>query len=286
MNSALVSVFVFVLACVPVRGDTVFMKDGTKRQGMILNETEEEVLLSVAAGEMSVEVSIPTLAIKSIVKAETANERLLNDYRKRLTSMNDKSTQDWYQLGLWCERQPYLKHQAARAFQTALELDPNHKSVRLKLGYFQYKGAWMTEEEVIRAKLFERQKEIEALPTEKKIDLIGQAFQQSNQSLRERTIRSEAQFEAERKLRKAAEKRIENLEDRIKRLEKLIPSKNTSSTPVFKERRSFIIIRGNSCCAHHPHTGFDCNGRRLPKTQTTTTTRPRSRMIPSVSSGN
>lgn len=274
----------FTFACLST-ADTVFLKDGTKREGKVVSDSEESVLLSVGAGEMSVEVSIPKSAVQRVVIEETANERLLKEYRQRMGLMDDKGAQDWFELGLWCERQPYLARQAAQAFKMALELDPNHEGARIKHGFVRYNGEWMTEEQAVKAKLAEQRKELEALPTDQKIDLIAEAFRQSHQPLRDRAVRAEADLAAERKLRDAAERRVKDLEDRLTRLEEQVSRANTSST-VIRDRQPLIIIRNTKCCDRFPHPGFDCAGKSLPEPKPNGKQGSESRMIPATGAEN
>lgn len=261
-------------------GDTVFFKDGTKREGKVVAEGDEEILLSVSLGEMSVEVTIPKAGIERIERAATRNERLLLEYRERLGKMEDTNAQAWHELGLWCDQQPYLSRQAERAFEMAVELDSEHAGARQKLGHVKYDGRWMTAEQVLQAQQTQKAAE-QPEDRDRTRELVDAAFQQSAEFLRDRTIRAEAELVVEKKMRREAERKIEELEDRLERLERdLYRPKGT-----YVERRPIIIL-GDRCCRKHPHPGVDCRGNPLPQEKPSDSPKTETRMSPSTEASN
>ncbi|MBI2192545.1 MAG: hypothetical protein HYU36_11235 [Planctomycetes bacterium] len=269
--------FLVLLASAPVLADTVFLKDGTKREGKVVAEKDAEIAFSVGLGEMFVEVLIPRASIDRIERATTRNEQLLEEYRDRLARLDDTRAQSWYELGAWCDQQPYLSRQASRAYETAIELDPDHAAARQKLGFVRYRDEWMPAEKALHAQQAEEAQEAEG-GRDRTRELIDAAFQQSAESLRDRALRAEAELAAERKMRQHAEHRIQELEDRLDRLEREVGRPRASST---LERRPIIIL-GDRCCARFPHPGTDCKGRPLPGEKPSDVPKTETKVSPSI----
>jgi len=229
------------LAC-PAGADVVHLKDGSKREGRVVAQDEEALRLAVTLGTLSVEVTIPKDSIDRIEQKETQNEQVLQEYRQRLAKMDDASADSWYKLGVWCEEQKYLAKHATQAFETALELGPDHEGARRRLGYVRQNGQWLTPAQVTELQAKESPKAEPARKSDEKSDaaaLFEQYFGQSVQEFRARAAKAEAELAAERKLRHEAEQKVKDLEERIARLERQV----SRSSITVQDRRPVIIIR-------------------------------------------
>jgi hypothetical protein len=198
--------------------------------------------LAVTLGTLSVEVLIPKENIDRIEQKETQNEQVLQEYRQRLAQMDDASPDSWYKLGVWCEEQKYLAKHATQAFETALELGPDHEGARRKLGYVRHNGEWLTPARVLELQAKESPKDEPAKKADPKWDgaaLFEQYFGESVEKFRERAAKAEAELAAERKLRYEAEQKVKDLAERIARLERQV----SRSSITVQDRRPIIIIR-------------------------------------------
>jgi hypothetical protein len=230
-------------ASASLSADVVVLKDGTRREGKVVRETEAEVLLTVEVGDMSVSVTIPQESIDRVERTETVYDRLMKQYLERLRGLDTSNAQDWYELGLWCEQQPYLSKPARRAFETAMDLSPDHEGVRRRLGFVKQGDGWQRAGDGARGRGVARPEKDatpgkgDPPPSREARELIDEAYGQASPTLRERAETAEAQLSLERKLRADAERRVRDLEERVARLERELGRQN-----VRVERQPVVTI--------------------------------------------
>ncbi|MFC1524940.1 tetratricopeptide repeat protein [Planctomycetota bacterium] len=83
-------------------------------------------------------IILPFLIVEAKAKIE--------GYQDKLARLKPDDIKGHYQLGLWCLRYK-LSEQAKNQFQKVIELNPDHKKARDKLGYIKYKDKWIKPED-------------------------------------------------------------------------------------------------------------------------------------------
>ena len=144
------ALMVAFLAATAASADVLHMKDGTRREGKIIAENENGVVVDFGHGAVSVQVTVPRDRIARIERKTAPADALTVEYVRRLAAALDGDADDWHALGLWCLEQRVMKRKAQEAFEHALALDPNHLATRRLLGHVNVEGAWMTRDRAIR----------------------------------------------------------------------------------------------------------------------------------------
>src|SRR5262245_5927099 len=92
-------------------------------------------------------VGVAMARVERIVKAPSA----LDAYDQKAAKLAAKDVQGWRSLGRWAAQEG-LSAQARRAYQKVLEIAPDDPEAREALGFVQFNGRWMTEEESYEAR--------------------------------------------------------------------------------------------------------------------------------------
>jgi hypothetical protein len=127
--------------------DEVFLKGGAKFTGRIQEETATMVTIDIGDGVIGVAMS----RVDHIVKGKSA----LDEYDARAAKLKPKDAAGWRSLGAWAAEQG-LSAQSRQAYQNVLTTLPDDAAARQALGYVQYQGRWVTEEESYRAQGYVR----------------------------------------------------------------------------------------------------------------------------------
>jgi hypothetical protein len=144
------ALIVALLAVTAASGDVLHMKDGTRREGKILAENADGVVMDFGHGAVSVQVTVPRDRIERIERKPAPADALTVEYVRRLAAALDGDADDWHALGLWCLEQRVMKQKAREAFEHALALDPDHLATHRLLGHVNVDGTWMTRDRAIR----------------------------------------------------------------------------------------------------------------------------------------
>jgi tetratricopeptide (TPR) repeat protein len=131
--------------------DVLHMADGTIRQGRIIDANPKEVVVDFGAGSVSLVTRIPRSEIVRIEEKASPQEELMEGYLRRRQQAKRGDADDWYALGVWCQRQRVLKQRAREAFERAIALDPDHRPAHAALGHVSLNGRWMTPEQALEA---------------------------------------------------------------------------------------------------------------------------------------
>ncbi len=77
---------------------------------------------------------------------EEAKKALQESYLLRKTLVQKVNTAEgWYKLAVWAEEKKILpSKEIKKLFEKVIQLDPNHKEARKKLGYVYYKNKWIS----------------------------------------------------------------------------------------------------------------------------------------------
>lgn len=145
--SLLVSL-VFSFAKADESQDVILLREGGKLRGKILSESPEKVVLTT---QYHTTHTVYREDIQSIFRAlgpEDQYRRLL----KKLEANPNATGDEYFQLGLFCEKNSSIKGYAKGLFEKAIALDPNHPGARGKLGYILFEGKWVTLADLERAR--------------------------------------------------------------------------------------------------------------------------------------
>jgi hypothetical protein len=125
--------------------DTVFLTDGRKIEGEIIEETPEKYFVKTKYG------------VQEIDKIDVANvERKKSDrqiYEEQKNSAKDAESH--YKLAQWCKEKG-LTREAEEELKKTIELNPNHEKARKELGFQKVGDKWLTEDEAMEAKGFKK----------------------------------------------------------------------------------------------------------------------------------
>ena len=131
--------------------DLIYFRDGTVREGKVVNQTDEKVEVVFVTPGGSLRVVYPLDKITRIELKKTPNELVLEEYQQRATALKPDDAEGWVKLGEWCLKQPMLQAEARGAYQQAMSIDPNNEAARKALGFVNYRGVWMTQDEAMGA---------------------------------------------------------------------------------------------------------------------------------------
>ena len=138
MRVKTLTLFLFLLASV-VRADIIYLKNDGAKEGKIVSESKDEIVLQIEKAGLKASVRIPAQAVAKIERKATAREQFL----QLIQEISEDDAQGFYELGLWCE-QKGLNEEANFCFQKTLEIDPGFEEAAKKLGLIKVEGQWCT----------------------------------------------------------------------------------------------------------------------------------------------
>ncbi len=134
------SVAVLVLFAVPARAeDSVKILDGGTVKGYILEENDDYVLIRRKTGDIQ---QIERDRIEEVRRGPAFDV----EFKQKWQEIQSKDADAAYDLGLWCEDRG-RPAEAAKCFQRAIEVNPDHQTARERLGHLYYDGRWYEKEE-------------------------------------------------------------------------------------------------------------------------------------------
>lgn len=130
------AIALFSLCTLPqvAQADVVLLTNGGKVRGKVIKANSREVVVRTAGGT----TVVPRDEVAGIEKGATTEEL----YAERLKKIDPNSAEARYSLGRWLEGQG-ARVLARREFKKVIELDPEHRFAREKLGYVKQDGAWV-----------------------------------------------------------------------------------------------------------------------------------------------
>ncbi len=132
--------------------DVVVLTDGSRREGKIVSQDKDEVVLEIAQGRLKAQIVLKRSEIKSIEKGSTANEKLVEEVARRRKKLGAGDKAGWLSFAQWLETQNGFSKDARSAYEKVLELDEDNELARRKLGYRKVAGQWLTEDEIMLSK--------------------------------------------------------------------------------------------------------------------------------------
>ena len=152
MRTALLGILLVGLLAAPALADVVTLADGSKREGKVLKETDQEVVLQVTQGRLSAEITFKRSEVKSVERGQTAAEKVLAEVERRKAALKDKDAVGWLEFAQWLDKQPGFSRDVREACEKVVSLEPNNDWARTRLGYQRLGGQWLSEAEVMAAR--------------------------------------------------------------------------------------------------------------------------------------
>ena len=152
MRPLIAALFASAVLAGSALADVVVLKDGSKREGKIVKQGEDEVVLEIAQGRLKAQIILKRSEIKSIEKGETANEKLVREVERRRKKLKADDKAAWLKFAAWLEKQNGFSSEARTAYEKVVELDTDNEVARRKLGYSKVGGQWLTRDEIMLAK--------------------------------------------------------------------------------------------------------------------------------------
>jgi len=152
------AILIALLLCqaAALRADTITLKDGTIREGIIIQQDGDGLTLEVRVGALKGRVVIPKDEIKTIKREALAADPLDLEAEKLQKDAEGKTGTDaadaWAKLGeLYAGRTGYssLAHDA---FRKAVAADPEHAAARKRLGHVKTEKGWQALDDERRAR--------------------------------------------------------------------------------------------------------------------------------------
>ncbi|MHC4915098.1 MAG: hypothetical protein ACYTGB_06365 [Planctomycetota bacterium] len=230
MRRLLLSTLLVLLAAAPALADVVTLKDGSKREGRIVRQNDDEVVLEVALGSLKAELILKRSEIRSIEKGATANEKLLAEVERRRRRLRPNDAAGWLAYARWLDGVSGFSKEARAAFEKVIAVDPNNEAARRRLGYRKVGGQWMTEEELMLAKGYVRHGGRWVSPEQKAAEADGKKLENIKIALAEEVREEQARKDAEAREKWLAE------------MQKLAEEKAARYTAQAEAARSGVIL--------------------------------------------
>jgi hypothetical protein len=121
-----------------VFADEVQLKNGSKLEGTV-QEEGNKIIVDVGPGTITLD--------RSEVKAIRRPDEQVQEFDRRVQALKPDDANGFFQTYLWARQYPGMKTRADSLLKKALDADPNFEPARRALGYINFKGAWLTQEE-------------------------------------------------------------------------------------------------------------------------------------------
>ncbi len=115
------------------RADVIHLTSGGIVRGKIVKETRRELVVETRGGT----TVVPRHEVDRIERGGSVEEM----YRERLAAIDEDDAEARYELAVWLQS-VRAEELARRELERTIELDPDHRDARAKLGYVRRDGAW------------------------------------------------------------------------------------------------------------------------------------------------
>ncbi len=123
------------LPAVPGRADNIYLKDGTTKEGTIVEETDEKIILEMTIRGIKASLHIPMEEIERIERTRSKKEALADQEK----SIQADDAQGWLKLGMKYKALD-LGEDARRCFEKALRADPQNEAASRELSGIKVAG--------------------------------------------------------------------------------------------------------------------------------------------------
>jgi hypothetical protein len=137
------AVLATVFPAATVAADEVFLRGGGRVSGVIVERTQDAVVIETAPGRV-------TLAMRRVERI-TEGRSALQEYRERADALAPGDVDGWAALARWAAERDLIT-QSQDAWQRVLAVDPSHPEANAALGRVRLGGAWVAEDEAHRAR--------------------------------------------------------------------------------------------------------------------------------------
>jgi hypothetical protein len=134
-----------VCAAGVARGDTVYLKNGQKFEGKVLDEGDRVVVVSETGSRMT----FPRDRVERIERGPAPWE----EYQVRAAAVKADDVAGRLALARWCQDKK-LHGRAETELQAVLKLDPENSEVHAMLGHEKVGDRWMSREDALKARGF------------------------------------------------------------------------------------------------------------------------------------
>jgi hypothetical protein len=244
-----------VLAAGPGRADVVTLTDGSKREGKVVKDCDQEVVLEVTQGRLKAEVTFKRSEVKSIEKGPTAAEKLLAEVEKRKAQLKDDDAAGWVEYARWLDRQSGFSRDARAAWEKVVKIDPDNEAARTKLGYQKVGGQWLTEDEIMAAKGLVKSGDKWVKPEEK-------AAADEKLAKQAEDLKIAAAEDVRKEREKAAQAEADKLAAWRKQMEALAAQRAAENAPGFAATNSGGVVLGPYGYGYYGV--YSSNGQYLP----------------------
>jgi hypothetical protein len=196
-----------LIAACALHADTVYLENGNTLEGRVRYE-KGKVIIEQANGEIVLDAS----KVEHVEPGKTAMDEFDEKF-KALNDNKDAKAEDFVALGKFAKEKS-LQRQTRRAFDKALQLDPENAVARQALGHVKFDGQWMSSDDANRARGLVKHGESWVTP-EAKADLLR--LQQEAEIANAHAEAERARVEAERLRLDRLEKQIEVLTESQRR---------------------------------------------------------------------
>jgi len=134
------------LYCTPARADLVVLNSGETREGTILEETAEYVILEMQLGGTKGSVKLYKKDIRALKRQALPDDPIAVEAAKLRDDALSKAGADaaaaWIKLGDYYASQTGYTAEASSAFLKALDADPENAAAHARLGHVKTASGW------------------------------------------------------------------------------------------------------------------------------------------------
>jgi len=131
------------LFAAPAVSDEVFLRSGGRVSGVIVERTNEVVVIETAPGRL-------TLSMKRVEKIVDGRSAL-EEFQERAAALAPGDVDGWAALARWAADRDLVTH-SREAWQRVLAVDPSHPEANAAFGRVELDGEWVSEGEAYRAR--------------------------------------------------------------------------------------------------------------------------------------
>ncbi len=118
--------------------DVVHLANGTKIEGTIVEQTDDEIIIETDRGER-------VISWADVIHVEQRGS-VADEFQASFDGLRKWDIDGTLELATWCEERDYLEG-AHKCYERVIKLDPENRKARRELGYRKYDGAWLTDHE-------------------------------------------------------------------------------------------------------------------------------------------
>jgi hypothetical protein len=190
----------------PLLADEVFLKGGGKFTGRITAQDEERITVDIGDGSIGFSMERVDHIVKGLAP--------LDEYDARASKLGPQDVDGWRTLAQWATSKG-LSRQSRLAYDKVLAVAPDDAAARQALGFVQFEGRWLTEEESFRARGFVKYEGEWMTPAEVQVAQSTAAAEQARLDAERRAMDAEAAAAQAQRQADEANKRALQAQDQL-----------------------------------------------------------------------